>query len=283
MVKMQITQISSKDNERIKLIKKLQKSSRARKQNRLFIAEGIKAVVEYDVADVEQLVYCDENMVDQYVKQKQLTSTVRDKLSWISVPQDLFGQISNQVKPQGIMALVTAKYRTFDDVLINPKGLYLMLADLQDPGNLGTIIRLADAINADGIIGSRETVDIYNPKVVNSSMGSLGRVHYYTADCLQRAIQQLQQQGVTVWAATLEGSEPYYNYDYRRGTCFMIGNEGAGIEPALVQAADDRVKIPMVGQAESLNAGLATAVLAYEAVRQRQLAKSDTGKNRKNQ
>ena len=142
--------------------------------------------------------------------------------------------------------------------------LFLILEDIQDPGNLGTMIRTGEGAGVDGILMSKGTVDIYNPKTIRSTMGSLYRVPFlYTGD-LTQTIGQLQKTGIRVYAAHLKGTKSYREPDYAEGAAFLIGNEGNGLKEETAALADEYIRIPMQGKLESLNAAVAAALLMYE-------------------
>jgi TrmH family RNA methyltransferase len=147
--------------------------------------------------------------------------------------------------------------------------MYMILDGLQDPGNLGTVFRTAEAAGAAGVIMSRGTVSIYNPKSIRSTMGTLFRMPFIYADDLCEVIADLKERGVRVYAAHLHGAVDYTACDYRGASAFVIGNEGAGVSDAVAGASDSCLYIPMEGEVESLNAAVAASVLMYEAHRQR--------------
>ena len=181
-----------------------------------------------------------------------------------TVNNSLFEKISNTVTPQGIMAVCRVFEHKFNKTVKNP--LYICLENLQDPGNMGTIIRTADAAGADGVFLSKGCVDIYNPKVVRSAMGSLFHLPVYTNVDL---VEFVKNTDVLSVAAHLKGTETPYSIDMKKGTAILIGNEGNGLSDELSNCADCLVKIPMSGKAESMNAGVAASIMIYEAVRQR--------------
>lgn len=187
------------------------------------------------------------------------------------VENEVFKRICDTITPQGILAVVKKKELLIKDMLEaqsqNGK-LFLMLEDIQDPGNLGTIIRTAEGAGVSGIIMSDKTVDIYNPKVVRSTMGSIFRVPFIYADNLVDMADTLIDSGIKLYAAHLMGSRNYFEMDFSEPSAFMIGNEGNGLSSALTEKADELVKIPMFGKIESLNAASAATILMYEALRQ---------------
>lgn len=255
--------ITSTTNKQIKNILKLQKSSKARKEQKLFVVEGVRMFREVPKERLSK-VYATEEF---YEKNRELfDSRQPDDL----VSESVFEKLSETKTPQGVLATVDMREYILEDLLmINKNPLFLVLENLQDPGNLGTILRTAEGAGVDGIIMSRDTVDIYNPKVVRSTMGSLFRMPFAYVEDIFEAVQIIKSRGVTVYAAHLDG-EGFYEKDYRKGTAFLIGNEGNGLTSKLTALADEKIRIPMKGKVESLNAAIAATLMAYEALRQRQ-------------
>ena len=145
----------------------------------------------------------------------------------------------------------------------------MVLETIQDPGNLGTILRAGEGAGITGVVMSRDTADLYNPKVIRSTMGSVLRVPFVYADDFGETLEEIKKAGIRLFAAHLKGSVPYDEADYRGRTAFLIGNEANGLTEASAQAADCRIRIPMEGKVESLNAAVAASVLMFEAARQR--------------
>ena len=255
--------ITSTTNKQIKNILKLQKSSKARKEQKLFVVEGVRMFREVPKERLSK-VYATEEF---YEKNRELfDSRQPDDL----VSESVFEKLSETKTPQGVLATVDMREYILEDLLmINKNPLFLVLENLQDQGNLGTILRTAEGAGVDGIIMSRDTVDIYNPKVVRSTMGSLFRMPFAYVEDIFEAVQIIKSRGVTVYAAHLDG-EGFYEKDYRKGTAFLIGNEGNGLTSKLTALADEKIRIPMKGKVESLNAAIAATLMAYEALRQRQ-------------
>ena len=157
-----------------------------------------------------------------------------------------------------------------DEILKSDRPAHLMvLENLQDPGNLGTILRAGEGAGITGLIMSRDTVDIYNPKVIRSTMGSVFRVPFFYTDDLEQTVLDLKARGIRVFAAHLAGKNNYEQEDYTGNTAFLIGNEGNGLTEKLSSMADTWVKIPMAGKVESLNAAIAASILMFETARQR--------------
>ena len=188
------------------------------------------------------------------------------------VSDKVFRDTSDTMTPQGVMAVVASELWDWKTLVSKKTGqakLFLILESLQDPGNLGTVIRTGEGAGIDGIILNRTTVDPYMPKVIRSTMGSAYRVPVAAADDLTEVVSEMRRQGIGVYAAHLQGSEDYCRKDYTKDTCFMIGNEASGLTDRLTEMASGYIRIPMAGQVESLNAGIAAALLMYEAKRQR--------------
>ena len=185
------------------------------------------------------------------------------------VQDSVFKAMCDTQTPQGVLCLVKQYHYTLEELLKKERPLFLVLENLQDPGNLGTIMRTAEGAGVTGVILSKGSVDIYNPKTIRSTMGSIYRVPFLYAEDLQQVLVLLREKGVRSYAAHLQGTETYDREDYTGGTAFLIGNESNGLSQELASCADCYIRIPMEGQLESLNAGVAASILMYEAYRQR--------------
>lgn len=278
--------ITSTSSSQVKHIVNLQKKSKLRKEEKQFVVEGIKMVSE---APKDRLVkvYVSETFKadnEEFLKKMNYEALGKDILEVVS--DNVFIRMSDTQTPQGIMAVVKMSEITIEDMFgrdmrINSKNdnsgnssnkmkpLLLILENLQDPGNLGTIIRMAEGAGVTGVVMSCNTVDIYNPKTIRSTMGSLYRVPVIYVDDICEAVEECKQKGIRVYAAHLKGTDNYNVKDYTQPTAFMIGNEGNGLTDKLTDKADELVRIPMQGKVESLNAAIACTILTYEAVRQR--------------
>jgi TrmH family RNA methyltransferase len=257
---MNLKKIDSKNNETIKWIKKLQIKSKFRKTEGFYIVEGYKQIRELKEDRIHTLVVSDQKDVQEF--------KMMENVEIILVDRKLFGEITTDTTPQGILAVVHMKQLDFYKEEIEKEGIYLALDEIQDPGNIGTMIRLCDAVGAKGVILNKTCVDVYNPKVVKSTMGSLEHINVYVIEDLVDGLKHLNELGIVTYGSGLEGSQFHYDYKYPKGVCFVIGNEGKGISESVLQAVEYQVKIPMPGKAESLNASVAASVLVYEALRQ---------------
>ncbi len=263
--------ITSTQNNQIKNIIALNKKARERKAQRLFVVEGIRAVQEVP-GELLSAVYYIEDFGNTAEGQEMLASISKKapNASLEEVATNVFKTMCDTVTPQGVLALVKMQDFTLADVLGNGNAHIVILESLQDPGNMGTIIRTAEGAGATGIIMNSTTVDIYSPKVVRSTMGSIFRMpHLVTADLAATIDELKNQHGVTVYAAHLKGEKFYDELDFTGPTAFMIGNEGNGLTDEMAAKASSYLKIPMEGQLESLNASVAASLLMYETHRQR--------------
>lgn len=259
--------ITSTGNARVKNVIQLQTRARARKDSRQFVAEGFRMVSEAP-ADRIVSIYASETFARC---NSGYMSTIQ--VPYETVSDNVFAQMSDTRTPQGILAVIKMAEYEIGDIIAHDNGLYVIVENLQDPGNLGTIIRMSEAAGVDGIIMSPNTVDIYNPKTIRSTMGSLYRVPFVYADDFARTLEQMKSKGVELYAAHLEGSVEYTEPDYTKASAFVIGNEGNGLTDAVTNICSNRIRIPMAGKVESLNAAIAASVLTFEAARQRRNGK----------
>ena len=264
--------ITSTANAQVKELIRLMKKSRAREDAGVFIVEGPRMAGELtdDPSWQERIerVYLSESYAAKHKgEQDDLRRNSRVEI----LADNIFAHVSDTKTPQGILAVVKRKEYDLEDIIGGQQGnsLVIVLDNLQDPGNLGTIFRTAEAAGATGILLSRDCVDIYNPKVIRSTMGAVFRLPFLYVDDLPGAVSELKETGIRVFAAHLEGKNAYDREDYSGGTAFLIGNEGNGLRDEVAECADCRIRIPMQGKAESLNAAVAAAVLMFEVSRQR--------------
>lgn len=267
--------IESMANAQIKKIQKLKKQIHTRRQEGLFVVEGWKMVGEALAHSLVAHLYVRESESDSFGTKLQNTA---GKASFKDVPVEVvsnsvFQQLSDTVTPQGIMA--TVRMPQFDRLEVvqgQAGGIYeeaklLVLENIQDPGNMGTILRTAEGAGISGIVLGKGCVDLFNPKVVRSTMGALFRVPFYCCEDVVSEIIDLKACGFTFYAAHLQGEKDYCDVTYDGKIGIMIGNEANGLSEELSQLADIKVKIPMEGQLESLNAAVSAALFVYEVHR----------------
>lgn len=257
--------ISSTKNEQVKMVIELKKKAKARNEAGLFVVEGVRMAAELP-KDRTEKIYVSES----FLKNPDSERFLADFSQYEVVTDSVFGAMSDTQTPQGVLALVRQYEYTLEDILNADGAAHLMiLENIQDPGNLGTILRAGEGAGITGLIMSRDTVDIYNPKVIRSTMGSAFRVPFLYTDDLAADVKTLQEKGIRLFAAHLGGKNNYEEEDYTGNIGFLIGNEGNGLTDELSNMADTWVKIPMAGKVESLNAAIAASILMFETARQR--------------
>ena len=292
--------ISSKDNEIVKEIRKL-KEKKYRKNK--FIVEGIKMLEEAinENASIDLIVIREgmdlsnlisnilyKNDADSGVKSKNIIDAI-SKIKSITVTEKVFDTLTDVVSPQGVLAVINKrengiinqatennnafeigdKIKETENVKIDTTTDYILALDgIQDPGNLGTIIRTADSANLKQIIVSKNTVDAYSPKVIRSTMGAIYRVNIIEVENLEVTLKDLQKDGFKVVVTSLDTNNSIYDISYNK-SIVVIGNEANGVSKEVQELANERVKIPMLGKTESLNAAVATGIMIYEYVRRK--------------
>ena len=279
--------ITSNANKNIKNIIKLRDKSKVRNEQGLFMAEGSRMVLETPKTLLKEL-YISEEFLSDSEKKSEVEGYLSVTLDGLRseeyletffddntvkiflVANDIMKLISDTTTPQGILAVIEQKRYMLEDILEASKVPSLIILEkLQDPGNLGTILRTAEGAGISGIVMSRDTVDPFSPKVIRSTMGSMYRVPFFITDDICDTINVIKKTGVKVFAAHLKGEKYYDELDFRGASAFLIGNEGNGLSDEVASLADTYLKIPMEGQLESLNAAMAAGILMYETSRQR--------------
>lgn len=257
--------ISSKDNEFIKHIKKL-KDKKYRDISKEFIIEGIKLIKEAieEKAKIKQIVVCD-NCQNTDIIPKELMYEIA-KYECVYVTEKIFNSISDVNTPQGILAII--ERNTTETEIDYTQDIIVALDDIQDPGNLGTILRTVDSVGLNQILVSKGTADSYNPKVVRSTMGAIFRVKIIECEDLERTLKEIKKHKFKLVITSLQTENSIYDIDYNKKV-IVIGNEANGVKEEIQDMADVKVKIPMLGKTESLNASVATGIVLYEYVRQK--------------
>ena len=258
-------QITSKENKIIKHIIKL-KEKKYRKEYNEYIIEGAKIVQEaiQEKAKIKQIIIS-ENAINTDLMQNHLKEELQ-KIDYIQVPSKIFKLISEVEKPQGILAIIE-KEKQEENIDVN-QDIILALDDLQDPGNLGTIIRTADSVGLKQILISKGTTEAYNPKVIRSTMGAIFRVKIIECENLKETLKKLQKNNFKIMVTDLNTDKSIYDIKLQKKV-IIIGNEANGVSEEIKNIADTRAIIPMFGKTESLNASIATGVILYEYVRQK--------------
>lgn len=271
--------ITSLANGRIKRLITLREKGRARNKEGLFIAEGLKMFEEAPVSCLRE-VYISEVLWQELRREgcpfiwKKLHTCVEQGIFVEQVSEEVFKKASDTQTPQGILFVMKQFSYCMEELFGRAQQrqreggrapLFLLLEDIQDPGNLGTMLRTGEGAGVDGVVMSKGTADIYNPKTIRSTMGSLYRVPFLYTREMGEVIQLLKEKQIRVYAAHLKGEKYFDEITYEGGSAFLIGNEGNGLRRETAELADACLKIPMEGQLESLNAAVAAALLLYQA------------------
>ena len=270
--------ITSKSNPGIKEIFLLQQAKHRRARGEYFI-EGVRLLEEAlnQPGQFSKIVYSPR--LEKTRRGAELLTSARQKIQkakWLFVSDEVMGKISDTQSHQGILAVLKTKERSLAE-LLKREGLILLLAGLQDPGNLGAIFRVAEAGGAAGLILSRETIDPYNPKVVRASMGSIFRLPFLADQDIGSCLEKLRSRGYPLWASSVHGQRPYGEVDFSKPAAVLFGQEGAGLSKDLLDAAEESFFIPMFPEVDSLNVAMAAGLVVYEALRQRHLYQPQRG------
>lgn len=254
--------ITSASNQQIKNISALIKKAKERRNKGCFVVEGRKMCLE---APKDRIIatYVSES----FAKESTFVSEIKG--SYEIVADNIFKSITDTQTPQGILSIVKMPEYSLDSLLDGDRTHLLILDSIQDPGNLGTMLRTGEGAGITGLIMNKTTVDIYNPKTIRSTMGSLYRVPFIIVDDLVDTLSKLKEYGVKLYAAHLKGESSYDKQSYKGACGFLIGNEGNGLSDEVAECADTYIRIPMEGEVESLNAAVSAALLMYECSRQR--------------
>ena len=258
--------ITSTANGKVKRLVNLVKKRKTRDQEGVFVTEGPRMFEEAPRERVRE-VYFSESFLGK-------APEIWEKVKSSGIPAEIlsdhvFSHVSDTQTPQGVLAVVDRKEAALEQILSETDPLLLVLDGLQDPGNLGTILRTGEGAGVTGIILGGDCVDLYNPKTIRSTMGSVYRMPVCRCRDLTEALTEMKEKGILTYAAHLEGKNSYDQEDYQKPCAFLIGNEGNGLRREVAEAADRWIRIPMKGQVESLNAAVAATVLMFEASRQR--------------
>lgn len=263
--------ITSMTNPRIRRLVELRKKAKLRRETGLFIIEGTRLCMDTPERFLEE-VYVTEDWL------RTAAPADAEKIQRfhpLILAEEVMAKAADTDTPQGILCAARMPVWTRQDLLGGPDGtpapLLLVLEDVRDPGNLGTIFRTAEAAGATGILMSRGTVDLFNPKVVRATMSAIFRMPFVISEDLICDLGDLRERGIVSYAAHLRGKRSYDELPLTQGTAFLIGNEANGLSDSLTEAAAEKIIIPMAGGAESLNAAMAAGILLFEASRQRRV------------
>lgn len=257
--------ITSKDNELIKHIRKL-KDKKYRDESNEYVVEGVKLVEEAvkENAKIKQIIVCEDTTRTYEIPTHIMLEIA--KYECISVSNKIFNIITQVTNPQGIMAIIEKNAQ--DAQIDYSQDIIVVLDDVQDPGNLGTILRTVDSIGLNQIIVSKGTADAFNSKVVRSTMGAIFRIKIIEVENLAQEIKEMRKHHFKLMVTSLQTKNSIYDIDFNK-KIIVIGNEANGVSKEIQDMADEKAKIPMLGRTESLNASVAAGVVMYEYVRQK--------------
>lgn len=248
---MEETIITSVQNARIKHVVALQQKSSLRREEGLFVVEGQR--------EIDHCKACGYEVVEEYVLNKNVTPQVYEKMAY-------------RGSTEGIIAVAKCKDHSLARLQLKENPLIVILESVEKPGNLGAVLRSAEASGVDAVIVCDPLTDMYNPNLIRASIGGVFSVP--TAVCTsQECIAFLKEHGIKILTAQLQDSYEYYDYDMRPGTAIVMGTESTGLTDQWRQAADAHIRIPMLGRLDSLNVSVSAAILMYEALRQRRTVK----------
>ena len=256
--------ISSKDNEIVKNIRKL-KEKKYRDLENAFLIEGIKLLKEaiIEKAKIKQIVICEDYSTNE-INQEFMFEIAKNNLVYVT--KQVFSLLTDVKTPQGIIAVI--EKNSENNIIDYSQDIIVALDDLQDPGNLGTILRTVDSANLNQIILSKNSADPYNPKVVRSTMGAIFRVNIIETENIVQKLKEAKQNNFKVMVTALDAKDNIYEADFNKKV-IVIGNEANGVSEEVQKLADEKVIIPMLGKTESLNASVASGIMIYEYVRRK--------------
>ncbi|MGQ9695913.1 MAG: TrmH family RNA methyltransferase [Thermodesulfobacteriota bacterium] len=262
--------ITSKSNPQVKQIRLL-RLAKYRQEGQEYFVEGIKLTGEalQEPEGIKKIVYSPR--LEKNIRGAELLSQLRQKVSqaeWLYVSDEVLDKMSDTQSHQGILAVIKIKKWTWEEIL--PRGsLLLLFHRIQDPGNLGTIFRVAEAGGVAGLILSSNTVDPFSPKTVRSSMGSIFRLPFLVNQDIKKAVNKLQTLGYKIWATSAAGSISFWEVDFSKPSAVILGQEGGGLPENLIKTTQGSIIIPMKSGVESLNVAMAAGLIVYEAWRQK--------------
>lgn len=260
--------ITSAQNPKIKRLLALQQKSSERRKEGLFVVEGARELLHcVEVGyQVDTIFFCPSILQDSEGADQVLLMT--QQVRSFEVTPDIYAKIAYRESTEGVVAEVRTQQRTLQDLHLPANPLVVVLERVEKPGNLGAILRSADAARADAVIVCDPLTDLYNPNLIRSSIGAI-----FTVPCVacgsEECIAFLKERGISILTAQLQDSRLYYDTDMRRGTAIVMGTEATGLTNVWREAADAHIRIPMLGKLDSLNVSVSAAILLFEAVRQR--------------
>lgn len=263
-------EISSVHNPLIKEIFQLQEKSKARKKSGLFVIEGMR---EIEIAlkndyQIEQLLCCFDLINQNYFE--TFRTKISENTQFISISKEVYQKIAYRESTEGIIAVTNAKTHRLDEIKLPENPLIIVLESLEKPGNIGAILRTADAAKVDAVFIADPKTDLYNPNIVRSGVGAVFTNKIAMADS-EEIIKLLKNKNIPIFSAILQEAVPYYSVDYSKGAAIVMGTEATGLSDIWRAESDANIIIPMEGQIDSMNVSVATAILIFEAKRQKSI------------
>ena len=260
--------ITSAQNPKIKRLLQLQQKSSERRKAGLFVVEGIREVercVEKGY-EIDTIFYLNKPMAENISEIIEKNKGIK----LFEVSPTIYEKLASRGSTEGVIAEVKTKDKTLKDLNLSKNPLVVVLESVEKPGNLGAILRSADAAGADALIVCDPLTDLYNPNLIRNSTGAI-----FSVPCVactsEECIKFLKENKIQILTAQLQDSELYYDTDMKRGTAIVMGTEATGLTDIWRKAADAHIRIPMLGITDSLNVSVSAAILLYEAVRQRKI------------
>lgn len=263
---MRIESITSAQNPKIQTLLALQEKSKERRKKGLFVVEGRRELLHCIEAGYEPytIFICREIISNEDL----MEISEKCSCSFIEIPKHLYDKVAYRGGTEGVIAELKCKERTLEDLKLKDNPLIIVLESVEKPGNLGAVLRSADASGADAVIVCDPLTDLYNPNLIRSSIGGIFTVPTATATS-EETIKWLKSHNIKIYTAQLQDSEWYYDTDMTSGTAIIMGTEATGLTDTWRKAADAHIKIPMLGKLDSLNVSVSAAILLFEAVKQR--------------
>ena len=265
--------ITSKDNPKIKQLAKLYSNRKYRRETGLFVIEGVRGCLdalrdnaEHDGLIGIEAVYYSENVIEGLEGALSALELLPESKRFV-ITEEIADKISDTDSCQGIFVVARCLDKPFSGDALRADGKYLILDELQDPGNLGTMIRTSDAVGLDGVVLTGGCVDLYNPKVVRSAVGSMPRVDIFVEKDCKLVLETFRKRGIRTAAAVISGGVEIKSFDFSGGCAVVIGNEGRGLAHESVGLCSDKVSIAMHGRIDSLNAAAAATIFLWEMTR----------------
>lgn len=260
--------ITSAQNPKIKDLLALQEKSKERRKKGLFVVEGRRELLHCIEAGYKPFtIFVCPDIIEEADYREIIE---RCKCSFIEIPAHLYDKVAYRGGTEGIIAELHCKDMGLDSIILKENPLVVVLEAVEKPGNLGAVLRSADACGADAVIVCDPLTDLYNPNLIRSSIGAIFTVPVATASS-EDTVRWLKDKGIRIYTAQLQDSEWYYDTDMKGGTAIVMGTEATGLTDIWREAADAHIKIPMLGKLDSLNVSVSAAILMFEAVRQRNL------------